>query len=344
MQSTESRRTADREEPEPPVTSTSAYYADGNITPTYPSRESTTRHSTRKSIPTDENPFNSVDDDYAEPTINHIETRRHPRPLSYRSVSSSSSRAYAQTHGPAVGHSGPSHPYTIYPQNTAVARTLSVSTSTTTPIPLRPSTSSRRPAHPYNMYTQNVEADMDDESNSEHSPQQQRFAVGFPGMQRAFDRRSDGDSMSIGAHSEQLPPYSEYPEDGAPTNVSLSHLQPPSQPQSSGPAPSPSPLPQRTPQSMSDTAPPPNDGIVVATDDVTSERSSQPAKCWREKSWKEKFRTRWLGMPLGWILLFSIIIIIVIIVVATAIASAVRIRHVDHRKSPPPMPSDAAAQ
>lgn len=113
-----------------------------------------------------------------------------------------------QADAPYEGPSNPSHPYQMYPQ-----RAMSISTiSATGPTPDGPYAGSSRPAHPYGLYPQSTPTA--DVAGPENIP------VGFPGLTSAFPRRlgMDGDeSGSLGgsvAHSEELPPYTRYPDDG----------------------------------------------------------------------------------------------------------------------------------
>lgn len=117
--------------------------------------------------------------------------------------------------------SGPSHPYGMYPQTT-MARNASIST-TATQQPLQRSLSpslSTGPSHPYGMYPQNV---VEDEPPV--PVVQTAIPVGFPGINTGFHRQigPDGEEQDIVGpfgHTEQLPPYSRYPEEG-PTKASM---------------------------------------------------------------------------------------------------------------------------
>ncbi|KAF2473196.1 uncharacterized protein BDR25DRAFT_129549 [Lindgomyces ingoldianus] len=115
---------------------------------------------------------------------------------------------------------GPSHPYGMYPQNT-MARSSSVTTSSTQPQPHR-SVSLQRPTHPYGMYPQNV---VEDQVEAPVPPVPAAIPVGFPGLNTGFHRQigPDGEEQDIigpDGHTEQLPPYSRYPEEG-PTKAAL---------------------------------------------------------------------------------------------------------------------------
>ncbi|OJD40582.1 uncharacterized protein BKCO1_1000640 [Diplodia corticola] len=144
--------------------------------------------------------------------------------LSHRiSIASTSSFAteHASQSGFAAGNSGPSHPYGMYPQGTGLARSSSVTTTSTVQGPQR-AMSQHGPAHPYAMYPQNV---FDDPDEIRPAPVQNQIPVGFPGLGQGFHRQigPDGEEQDIigpDGHTEQLPPYSRFPEEG-PTKASL---------------------------------------------------------------------------------------------------------------------------
>ncbi|KAF1953608.1 hypothetical protein CC80DRAFT_357507, partial [Byssothecium circinans] len=150
-------------------------------------------------------------------------TNSQSTPLGHRdSVSSTASFATMAGRDSPLG-TGPSHPYGMYPQNT-MARSSSIATTSTQPRPLS-LVAAQRPTHPYGMYTQNVVVD-----DTPPMPQVQNvIPVGFPGVNTtvaAGYRRQigpDGEEQDIvgpDGHTEQLPPYSRYPEEG-PTKASL---------------------------------------------------------------------------------------------------------------------------
>ncbi|KAI1141569.1 hypothetical protein F5Y05DRAFT_373110 [Hypoxylon sp. FL0543] len=117
---------------------------------------------------------------------------------------------------PYDGPSGPSHPYQMYPQDVRVARTASLATTSTAPISERSYNGPRGPAHPYGMYPQNTIPEADGVPNR---TAQGAINVGFPGTTDNYQRRigPDGEDVAdlIGpdGHTEQLPPYTRYPEE-----------------------------------------------------------------------------------------------------------------------------------
>ncbi|PVI04834.1 hypothetical protein DM02DRAFT_611190 [Periconia macrospinosa] len=148
------------------------------------------------------------------------------QPSSRNRDSVSSTASFATTAQSELG-TGPSHPYAMYAQNT-MARSPSVSTASTrrqsqTPVAMQ------RPAHPYGMYTQNVVVEDEPPMPLPMPQTQNTIPLGFTGINAAVGpgyRRQigpDGEEQDIigpDGHTEQLPPYSRYPEEG-PTKASL---------------------------------------------------------------------------------------------------------------------------
>lgn len=290
-----------------PIRTAAAHVASSSVsaTPAGPSR-----NSTRKSRG-QQNPFASPED--AEAEVPLVRTPSGNFDLARRSVSSASSHQFARSSSPRFG-AGPSHPYGMYPQGT-MPRTPSVATTST----IRPQrqSSSRRPQHPYALYTQGVGDDLDDDHEGATNP----VPVGFLGIGEHYQRRRgpDGEEQDLlgdFGHTEQLPPYSRYPEDG-PEKMPLMDVPNP-----------PTPLHSRAPvlgtdpgmelmhtqlqavptqQSMTDQS------QLDRRSTISSRRSMAPSvqvssqddsmdaqKAWREKSWREKRKTRVCGVPCFW--------------------------------------------
>ncbi|KAL4928392.1 uncharacterized protein BDV17DRAFT_95549 [Aspergillus undulatus] len=115
---------------------------------------------------------------------------------------------------PYTGATGPSHPYAMYPQ-IGVSRSPSVATTSTIRPVDAPLTESNGPQHPYAMYPQNVVV--------EEGLEDSVIPLGFPGhnqeaYQRPPNRAADdvGDLIGPDGYTEQLPPYSRYPEGASP--------------------------------------------------------------------------------------------------------------------------------
>ena len=100
----------------------------------------------------------------------------------------------------------------MYPQNVRVARTMSTTTASTVPISESSYSGPRGPSHPYGMYPQSDGAEIG--SGQDHS-----IPLGFHGLPDQYQRRigPDGEEAAdlIGpdGHTEQLPPYSRYPQE-----------------------------------------------------------------------------------------------------------------------------------
>ncbi|KAK2767818.1 hypothetical protein FQN54_003979 [Arachnomyces sp. PD_36] len=148
-------------------------------------------------------------------------TTSNTRSVAQRSTSSASHFSIPRALSPYVGETGPSHPYGMYPQGTAVTRSSSVTTTSTTRPSERPLVGPTAPQHPYAMYTQNT---VPEETAEDASP----IPVGFLGHNQAYQRRPGhggedvGDIVGPDGHLEQLPPYSRYP-DGIPPKLGMGH-------------------------------------------------------------------------------------------------------------------------
>ncbi len=132
-----------------------------------------------------------------------------------RSLSTSTTFTIPRTQSPAQVATGPSHPYGMYPQDVGMTRTPSVATNSTMGIHARHS----GPAHPYGMYPQNTVPEGVDSAYIVTNPS---IPVGFPGLGQRYQRRlgPEGEEVAdiIGpdGHTEQLPPYTQYPVGFAP--------------------------------------------------------------------------------------------------------------------------------
>ncbi|KAK0328468.1 hypothetical protein LTR82_000399 [Friedmanniomyces endolithicus] len=269
------------------------------------------RNSTRKPRG-QENPFASPEDAEETPSLLSFEPD-----MAHRSVSSASSRNFASTSTPVFG-AGPSHPYNMYPQD-SLQRTPSLATQSTARAASRRSAAAAGPQHPYAMYPQGVSEDDDDDE----TVLQDAAPVGFPGLGRSYQRRvgPDGEEQDIvGAdgHAEQLPPYTRYPEEGAEKVPLLGVPAPPTALHSRAPVAGTDPTmalmhepirpvtPQ--PQSMMDESNLRGDRPASLTNvesmrTDSAEDSMLSNKSWKEKTWKEKRKTRFCGVPFWWLLL-----------------------------------------
>ncbi|KAF4446413.1 glucan 4-alpha-glucosidase [Fusarium austroafricanum] len=120
----------------------------------------------------------------------------------------SSDSPVIRAESPYTGPSGPSHPYQMYPQ-----RTMSVATTSTTANAAIPEDRSyggpQGPTHPYALYTQNT-------TSAEVSTPS--IPVGFNGLGGSYQRQLGPDGEEAGdlvgplGHTEELPPYTRYPD------------------------------------------------------------------------------------------------------------------------------------
>ncbi|KAL8812024.1 MAG: hypothetical protein Q9200_001356 [Gallowayella weberi] len=147
----------------------------------------------------------------------------------YRSTSGASTATIARTQSPYQGATGPSQPYGIYPQNTTFSRTPSMATTSTVRPRERSYAGPSGPTQPYSMYPQNTapEDEISPISSLDHP-----MPIGFPGRPQDYRRRlgpdvEDADDLvDPDGYTEQLPPYTRYPDDippkeGAPGPASV---------------------------------------------------------------------------------------------------------------------------
>ncbi|KAL2755876.1 hypothetical protein ACRALDRAFT_2042136 [Sodiomyces alcalophilus JCM 7366] len=140
---------------------------------------------------------------------------------SARPPSASHEPPFSRPESPLPSSAGPSHPYQMYSR-----RTLSTSS---TPMSERSYAGPQRPTHPYGLYPQTM-VPLD-------SSQVNDIPVGFVGTPDNYQRRigPDGEEASglIGplGHTEELPPYTRYPEEAytrkAVVGEDTAHVPPP---------------------------------------------------------------------------------------------------------------------
>lgn len=313
----------ERHSQDPPIHTVSAHYATDPdlITPAaVPKRNSISKPTSN------ENPFSSPDDEprmefERSPSMHSQSTASFAPGIARRSTSSASSNLFASTHSPRFDGGGPSHPYAMYPQGT-LPRSPSIATTSTVQ-PNRTSSVRHAPQHPYAMYPQGVAEDDDlDEEAPAVAP-----AVGFPGLGQQYQRvrGPDGeeqDIVGVDGHTEQLPPYTRYPEDGPKMPILAvpgelhsrgpvagsdpgmplmhHHVQPPPDP--------PMPRQSMTDQSNLDRHSVQDRGVdthasLPLMERTDSEDTGFSEKSWKEKSWKEKRKTKFCGVPLLWLIM-----------------------------------------
>lgn len=274
-------------------------------------------------------------------------------PLQHRASVSSTASFATMANSDSPFSSGPSHPYGMYPQNT-MARNASISTTSTqrqqqiSTIPPPPT----GPSHPYGMYTQNV---VEDEPPI--APVQTAIPVGFPGINTGFHRQigPDGEEQDIVGpfgHTEQLPPYSRYPEEG-PTKASmaaeasatpldarpnpmavsnealLSDVAPPAPPSPVSPVSplasvAPARLPQQRPETQTGNVAPraattSESASLLTTDDNVIVEKVEAEPSIKKKSWRSK--RLWGKVPITVVLVLLILLLIFAIVLGAAIGT-----------------------
>ncbi|RYP22425.1 hypothetical protein DL765_001637 [Monosporascus sp. GIB2] len=189
------------------ATSSNPEYLPGHIEPPRPSSVSK-GHRPRESL--------TLRHDGDRPSVDVANESAPARVTSVTSVTSvpgtsRSSRADAVTN---ENLPGPSHPYEMYQQNERLARTASLATTSTAPISERSYNGPRGPTHPYGMYPQTMVPEVEEGQTTPTA-----IPVGFPGTVDNYQRRlgPDGEDAAdlIGpdGHTEQLPPYTRYPEE-----------------------------------------------------------------------------------------------------------------------------------
>lgn len=238
---------------------------------------------------------------------------------------------------------GPSFPYGMYPQNT-MARSASITTDS---VGRPPRISLSQPTHPYGMYPQNV---MESPDEPAVSPIAAAIPVGFPGLNAGYHRRlgPDGEEQDIigpDGHTEQLPPYSRYPEEG-PTKAamaaeaSVSPIEAPLPATVPTPLPAPAPAPAPVPNSpVNDVTPPPlapplpqppaieervsEAASSASTVDIAEQGISEKSKPSRrgKKKWGDK--KLWGKIPLGLVIPLLILVLIFAIILGAVIGMVV---------------------
>ena len=211
--------------------------------------------------------------------------------------SSSRASSYAPYDRSNTPFNGPSHPYGMYPQ-TGVARTASVATSSTIRRPPSTPQPHSSPSHPYGLYQQNSLPVADDGASAEPLP---AIQIGFLGSNAGFHRQlgPDGEEQDIigpDGHTEQLPPYSKYPNENEKAYAAMAAVP-------NSPTPSHEsqntlvPSPERQ---LSNNERPPSETADSGTTVAASEKS------WKDKNWKERRKTRVCGVFPCWLVMVAL--------------------------------------
>ena len=135
----------------------------------------------------------------------------------HREPSDASTSFIPRAQSPYQGTSGPTHPYALYSQDqdNGISRTPSNATVPTTRTPLQNYSGSSGPSHPYGLYAQNTVSEEDLATTTLPL----RAPAAAMGPTQTYQRRMgpDGedadDLIGPDGHTEQLPPYTKYPND-----------------------------------------------------------------------------------------------------------------------------------
>lgn len=134
-----------------------------------------------------------------------------------REPSDASTSFIPRAQSPYQGTTGPSHPYALYnqDQDNGVSRAPSNATVPTARTPLQNYSGSSGPSHPYGLYAQNTVSEEDLATTTLPL----RPPAAAMGPTQTYQRRMgpDGedadDLIGPDGHTEQLPPYTKYPND-----------------------------------------------------------------------------------------------------------------------------------
>ncbi|KAL8849746.1 MAG: hypothetical protein Q9221_005290 [Calogaya cf. arnoldii] len=147
-----------------------------------------------------------------------------PSSALYRSTSRASTFTLSRTQSPYQGATGPSQPYAMYPQDVGFSRTPSMATTSTVRPRERSFTGPSGPTQPYGMYSQNT---VPEDDVGQFQSLQPPAPVGFPGRSQEYRRRLGPDAEDVDdligpdGYTEQLPPYTRYPDDIPPKEGAL---------------------------------------------------------------------------------------------------------------------------
>lgn len=319
-----------------------------SLQPIQPDRSPSIRQSLTKNTRSGTQQGDRVQETNNGPSSRGINTTIQPVGA-HRSTSSASTHSFAGSQSPVSPGDGPSHPYGMYPQDLGMSRTASVATASTT----RPSSfnpNSRAPAHPYSLYSQSISGDATDGNQTNAIP------VGFPGTNRQFHRQigPEGEEQDIigpDGHTEQLPPYSRFPEESNHKTVAGGAL--PAIGESDGPNGQPtSPgASERTIERRDSRATGVSDTARLNTSSTTPTTprdnfEQEPSeKRWSEKNWREKKRTRILGIPLWFVLLIVVTLVVIAAIcggVIGGVLGQLHAKHLKHVHSQTPAPDSTS--
>ncbi|KAL8825556.1 MAG: hypothetical protein Q9191_004340 [Dirinaria sp. TL-2023a] len=254
-----------------------------------------------------------------------------------RMTSNASSIVVPRTVSPYHGPAGPSHPYAMYNQDIGVGRTPSNATNSTARTPLRSYTGPSGPSHPYGMYAQNTVSEDDVSAGAEINP---ALPLGFAGAGHRYQRHlgpegEDADDI-IGpdGHTEQLPPYTRYPNNVPPEDDRIEPLGNTSDPFADS---------QNTPNTspteyVHNTNPLPVNASTAMDSAPEVPRSADEGGHYKEVPSARSKRRKCGVVPL-WILVVAISILVAV-VVGSVVGAAIH-RHHDPHDQPEPQEQES---
>ncbi|KAL2197824.1 hypothetical protein P885DRAFT_33663 [Corynascus similis CBS 632.67] len=278
--------------------------------------------------------------------------------LSRQATNSTGSSFHIPHDSPYRGPSGASHPYHMYTQNVRPARTLSMATSSIMPLSESSYRGPMGPSHPYGLYPQN------DDGVEVDAVRTVAIPLGFRGLPDQYQRRvgpegeEAGDMIGPDGHTEQLPPYTRYPEEAYVRKAAAVEG-------SSGLVHGVTVVPPA--HSAPESTVPPLDGAggiglatrnpeFESTDDLDSPRSQRSARSFTSddsrqgirvdgegvsekrqppKKWQTLMRKKACGIVPYWAICLSAIVLLVMLVVLGAVVGTV-LNSNNKQKRPPP--------
>lgn len=154
-----------------------------------------------------------------------------------RPISSIPNYSIARTQSPYQGATGPSQPYGSYAQDIGLPRNPNAATNPTTRTPERWYAGPSGPSQPYGMYAQNTLTEDEISPAIDTIPSMTEF----PNLRQNYRRRfgPDGeeaaDLVSPDGYTEQLPPYTRFPNDIPPKSDQPRSSNPPIDPPTNPP-------------------------------------------------------------------------------------------------------------
>ncbi len=247
----------------------------------------------------------------------------------HRATSNASTITIPRTASPYRGTSGPSHPYAMYSQDTALGRTLSNATSSTFRTISRSYAGPSRPTHPYGMYAQDTTSEEDLSIGAAATPLVPLAAArGHNRYQRRLGPEGEDADDFIGpdGHTEQLPPYTRYAND-LPPKESPEEAEPPANVQRNPFGDSQVTLDAIPVQQAQNISALPATGASVQSSEASEAIRPADEGGHFKESFALKSKKRICGIIPMWLLVL-LIVIIMILVVGGAVGASLHHQHV----------------